>query len=197
MKSGLFFRISRVLSPWFSLAAQLVARGVRLCHLYLSLLFRIVQSALVKGLQFIGLLSDEIRSIRLADWWTEYVNRQFAKIALCLWIVLNGVLWIVLPYGLGWQPEAACSRRACEFLVDINSADWPELTLLPRIGPILSQRIVADREKHGPFTRAEDLLRIRGIGPGILRGIQPFLKFPENNGGNITPEQRHVARPNG
>ncbi|MBC7353605.1 MAG: helix-hairpin-helix domain-containing protein [Thermogutta sp.] len=197
MKSRLYDRIIRALSPWLSLVGQRLAQAVRICFFVLALLFRTIRNGVVGGIQFIYSLGDEIRRIRLADWWREYVHREIAKMALCLWIVLGGFVWFVLPYGLGWQSEGDCPRRECNFLVDINAADWPELTLLPRIGPILSQRIVSEREKHGPFSRAEDLLRIRGIGPGILRGIQPFLKFPENNGGNLTPEQHRAARPSG
>ncbi len=187
MKSRVFNRITRTLSPGFSVAAHLLARAVRLSFLFISLLFRVIRYVIIGGLQFINSVSDEIRAIRLADWWDEYLNRQIAKMALCLWTVLSGISWVVLPYGLGWRPEIDCPRRECKFLVDINAADWPELSLLPRIGPILSQRIIADRDNHGPFRRPEDLLRVRGIGPGILRGIQPYLKFSDQHEENGIP----------
>ncbi|HHK42337.1 MAG TPA: helix-hairpin-helix domain-containing protein, partial [Planctomycetaceae bacterium] len=33
------------------------------------------------------------------------------------------------------------------YQVDINRASWPELTLLPGIGPTLAKRIVAERQR--------------------------------------------------
>ena len=66
-------------------------------------------------------------------------------------------------------------RIPLEFQLDINRAGWQELTLLPRIGEALSQRIVESREREGPFRRPEDLLRVRGIGPKTLARLRPFL----------------------
>jgi competence protein ComEA len=56
--------------------------------------------------------------------------------------------------------------------VDLNRASAAELATLPRIGPALAARIVADRARRGPFAAAEDLDRVRGVGPGILAAIR-------------------------
>ena len=47
---------------------------------------------------------------------------------------------------------------------------------LPGIGPELGRRIVAFREKHGPFRRVEDLLVIRGIGQKKWKAIRPLVR---------------------
>ena len=62
--------------------------------------------------------------------------------------------------------------------VDINAAPAHELTLLPRIGPTMSARIEEDRAANGPFATAEDLARVRGIGPRSVAGMAPFLVTP-------------------
>ncbi len=62
--------------------------------------------------------------------------------------------------------------------VDPNTAGPARLMDLPGIGPALAGRIVADRERHGPYRRAEDLLRVPGIGPATLRRIRPGLSLP-------------------
>ena len=62
-----------------------------------------------------------------------------------------------------------------QYLVDINSAGWPELAQLPQIGETLARRIVESREAEGPFRDHDDLQRVRGIGPKTLEGIQPYL----------------------
>jgi competence protein ComEA len=61
------------------------------------------------------------------------------------------------------------------FLVDINSADWPELAELPDIGETLARRIVESRAAAGQFADHDDLLRVRGIGPLTLEKLRPYL----------------------
>jgi competence protein ComEA len=62
-----------------------------------------------------------------------------------------------------------------KFQVDVNRADWPELIQLPGIGPTLAQRLVDDRQQHGPFHDVEDLARVTGLGPRTLERIRPYL----------------------
>jgi competence protein ComEA len=59
--------------------------------------------------------------------------------------------------------------------LDPNTASAAELEMLPRIGPVLAQRIVAHRRSVGPFERLEQLERVRGIGPKTLARIRPYL----------------------
>ena len=43
----------------------------------------------------------------------------------------------------------------------------------------LAKDIVADRELRGSFGSLADLDRVDGIGPGMLRRIEPFLIVPQ------------------
>ena len=61
--------------------------------------------------------------------------------------------------------------------IDINRASVEDFAKLPGIGPELARRIVAFREKHGPFRRVEDLLVIRGVGHKKWKAIRPFLRL--------------------
>jgi competence protein ComEA len=61
------------------------------------------------------------------------------------------------------------------YLVDINSAEWPELAELPELGETLARRITESREAAGPFGDHEDLLRVNGIGPRTLDKMKPYL----------------------
>jgi competence protein ComEA len=62
------------------------------------------------------------------------------------------------------------------FTVDLNEADWPELTVLPGVGETLAKRIVEYRQEHGPFHDFDDLRRVRGIGPRTLERLTPYLR---------------------
>ena len=59
--------------------------------------------------------------------------------------------------------------------MNINTASAEELDGLPGIGPVLAQRIVDEREANGPYTGAEDLTRVEGIGQAIVESIQDHI----------------------
>ncbi len=67
-------------------------------------------------------------------------------------------------------------------VIDINQASEEDFAKLPGVGPELARRIVAFREKHGPFRRVEDLLVIRGIGHKKWRKIRPYLRVGRDGG---------------
>jgi len=86
-------------------------------------------------------------------------------------IVLMGVIALVLVSALGTRAALAPEPQISQFItrlsepLDLNSATLDELIDLPGIGPVLAQRIIEYRERHGGFKTVEELLEIRGIGP--------------------------------
>ena len=60
-------------------------------------------------------------------------------------------------------------------LVNINTATALELEELPSVGPSTAKAIVSFRTKNGPFGKAEDLLKVPGIGDGKLAAMKPFV----------------------
>lgn len=61
--------------------------------------------------------------------------------------------------------------------VNVNTATVEELQKLNGIGVKKAEAIVAYREAHGAFTSAEDLLKVKGIGEGILAKIRDDIEF--------------------
>jgi competence protein ComEA len=59
--------------------------------------------------------------------------------------------------------------------VSINRATRQELERLPGIGPALAARIVAQRERYGPFRRVEHLMMVRGISERRFRELRHFI----------------------
>jgi competence protein ComEA len=59
--------------------------------------------------------------------------------------------------------------------VDLNRADARDLAGVPGIGARLAEAVVADREERGPFRTADDLVRVRGVGPARLARARPHL----------------------
>ncbi|WP_265525129.1 ComEA family DNA-binding protein [Paenibacillus sp. JDR-2] len=59
--------------------------------------------------------------------------------------------------------------------LDINRATAEQLDTLKGIGPAKAQAIIADRERNGLFSSADDLLRVKGIGSKLLAGIKDSI----------------------
>jgi len=59
--------------------------------------------------------------------------------------------------------------------VNINTASASELESLPRIGPKVAQRIVDFRTKNGNFKKAEEIMKVQGIGEKIYEQIKELI----------------------
>jgi competence protein ComEA len=81
----------------------------------------------------------------------------------------------------GGRPAAAASTAAPKAAasearpIDLNSADAAALETVPGIGKSLSARIVAFREKNGPFQSVDDLLKVQGVGEKSIQKLRPYL----------------------
>jgi competence protein ComEA len=74
--------------------------------------------------------------------------------AVSLCMIIGVVVALALPL---WAQEAD--------KVNINTASAEELTQLKGVGHQYAERIVQYREEHGPFSTAEDMMKVPGIGP--------------------------------
>ena len=63
--------------------------------------------------------------------------------------------------------------------ININTATAEELAQLKGIGPSHAAKIVAYREKNGPFKMPEDLMQVSGIGQKIVEANQEFIIVEE------------------
>ncbi len=80
-----------------------------------------------------------------------------------------------------WLPEtelvSTLSPEDLKVKLDINSAPWYELVLLPKLGEKKAKAIVAYREEHGNFKSLEELSNINGIGAAIIEAIRDHTKI--------------------
>ncbi len=109
-----------------------------------------------------------------------------------------------------WQrplPVASTASRSVApnaWGIDPNRAEWYDLARLPGIGRAKAESIIAFREKAAtsdrslglagsrPFTTADDLQAVSGIGPKTVARIRPYLRF-EPDGSSL---QRKATPPN-
>lgn len=60
-------------------------------------------------------------------------------------------------------------------VVHINSAGMAELQRLPGVGPVTAEKIIEYRSQIGKFTRPEQLMDVKGIGPKKFEQMRPFV----------------------
>ena len=72
-------------------------------------------------------------------------------------------------------PSARVAQQIAEVRdggrVNVNSADAQTLQLLPGVGPVVSARVIADREANGPYSTLAAMTRVSGIGPRTVERI--------------------------
>ncbi len=57
--------------------------------------------------------------------------------------------------------------------LDVNTATAEQLATLPSVGPEIAKKIIKGR----PYSKAEDLLKVPGIGEKTLEKMRPRLKL--------------------
>ena len=60
-------------------------------------------------------------------------------------------------------------------VVNLNAASAEQISLLPRVGIKVAQRIVAYRKANGDFKRVEDLMEVKGVGEKLFVVLKPHL----------------------
>jgi competence protein ComEA len=73
--------------------------------------------------------------------------------------------------------DSSSGRVAALAIVDLDVATEAEIEGLPRIGPVLARRIVANRDSLGPFGSMEEFQRVRGVGPSMAAQLAPHVTF--------------------
>lgn len=61
------------------------------------------------------------------------------------------------------------------FPININTASKESLMQLPGIGETKAQAIIDYRTQHGPFTEAEQIQQVSGIGPATFENLKDLI----------------------
>lgn len=80
-----------------------------------------------------------------------------------------------IPLGNNSDISVKDTNTAQTGKININTATEDELQLLPGIGAVLAQRIVAYRDENGPFSDISNLLLVAGIGESKFHDIQNYI----------------------
>jgi competence protein ComEA len=78
------------------------------------------------------------------------------------------------PRAAGGKPSAGREAALRGVRINVNVASGADLRRLPQIGAKRSRAILEERARR-PFASVEELRRVRGIGPKILRRLRPYV----------------------
>jgi competence protein ComEA len=78
------------------------------------------------------------------------------------------------PVGAAESP-AGSGATSLSGVVNVNTANVEQLTLLPGVGPTRADAIIAYRKEHGAFKRPEDLMQVRGIGERAFEKLRSHV----------------------
>jgi len=62
-------------------------------------------------------------------------------------------------------------------IININTAEKPDLEQIPGVGPVTAERILLFRTKFGKIKGFDDLEKIKGIGPRTTEKLRPYVTF--------------------
>lgn len=108
-----------------------------------------------------------------------YSRLQVAIILVLLALLAAGLFVFKHRRRLNAEPIAVTKGDPDDyaFRVDVNTASWEVIALLPGIGETKAKAIIEYREKNGPFKTAEDLTHVSGIGEKTIKQISPYMAF--------------------
>jgi competence protein ComEA len=69
----------------------------------------------------------------------------------------------------------AFAADAATGVVNINTADVAQLSLLPRVGAAAAQRIVDYRKQNGSFHKLTDLMQVKGFGDKTFERVRSYI----------------------
>ena len=78
-------------------------------------------------------------------------------------------------------------------VININTADAAQLSLLPRVGAKAAQRIVDYRTQHGRFEKTTDIMQVKGFGDKSYERLSPYISVDGQS--TLTEKVRSPRKP--
>ena len=114
-------------------------------------------------------------------------GEQALLLLLALAVVAGVAYRAARYYRLGAEPlEVVPPSDGPTYRINVNTADWVTLALVPGLGEALSKRIVETRQARRPggcFASLDDLKAVPGISDKLLAKLRPYLVLAPSDAG--------------
>ena len=95
---------------------------------------------------------------------TKNKGKIMKKTRMSLTMVVLVAIGFMLVAVAGAQDKGMKKTKQNTAIVNLNTATAEELEQVKGIGPKLAEKIIEYRKTNGPFKRAEDIVKVQGIG---------------------------------
>ena len=89
--------------------------------------------------------------------------------------ILVTFLLIASITGAAMAADTTASASTPAGVVNINTADAVQLSLLPRVGQKAAARIIEYRTAHGLFQKATDIMQVKGFGNKSFERLSSWI----------------------
>jgi len=97
-------------------------------------------------------------------WKHQKQGKSMKKTRMSLTMVVLVAIGFMLVAVAGAQDKGMKKTKQNTAIVNLNTATAEELEQVKGIGPKLAEKIIEYRKTNGPFKRAEDIVKVQGIG---------------------------------
>ena len=95
---------------------------------------------------------------------TKNKGKIMKKTRISLTMVVLVAIGFMIVAAAGAQDKGMKKTKQNTAIVNLNTATAEELEQVKGIGPKLAEKIIEYRKTNGPFKRAEDIVKVQGIG---------------------------------
>jgi competence protein ComEA len=95
---------------------------------------------------------------------TKNKGKMMEKTRISLMMVVLVAIGFMMVAVAGAQDKGMKKTKQNTAIVNLNTASAEELEQVKGIGPKLAEKIIEYRKINGPFKRAEDIVKVQGIG---------------------------------
>src|SRR5437588_3601798 len=89
--------------------------------------------------------------------------------------ILISVFLIASIGAAAFAAETPAAASTPSGVVNINTADAAQLSMLPRVGLKAAQRIVDYRTQHGSFQKTTDIMQVKGFGDKSYQRLSSYI----------------------
>jgi competence ComEA-like helix-hairpin-helix protein len=144
------------------------------------LLCGLKEELIVGTRQEIGIITVVIL-IALSSWWSQSTPEVVEEGSFdcpfpAVVVDQNNMPKLVCEITNNSQPLSGIQNILIGSLISVNTAQAKDLEAIPKIGPVMAQRIIEFRKERGKITSLDELLQVKGIGPKRLEFLEKYLK---------------------
>ena len=97
------------------------------------------------------------------------------KLSIATFVFLMTTIFSLQAFAFQ-NKQASNTKETTTVRLDLNLATLDDLVKLPRIGPVIAQRILDYRSEHGRFNEVKDLMNVSGIGEKTFARLSELIE---------------------